>query len=162
MVSASSGCDEVVRLKERNVFAPSRLTAAMTKVFVYGTLKRGFPFFDLGLADAEFLGPVQTTQPYPMFIAADFYGPMMLDNPGEGLRITGELYEVDTLDKLDELEDVGKPGSFRTKIAVEPLGGGVPVDAVGYMKSEEWLQPLHSDYIADYQDRRFIPPWERD
>ncbi|WP_312797952.1 gamma-glutamylcyclotransferase family protein [Tianweitania sp.] len=134
----------------------------MIKVFVYGTLKRGFPFFELGLADATYFGPVQTTKPYPMFIAADFYGPMMLDSPGEGLRITGELYEVETLDKLDELEDVAKPGSYRTKIDVEPLGGGVPVEAIGYMKTREWLKPLHSDCIADYQDRRFIPPWERD
>jgi gamma-glutamylaminecyclotransferase len=156
--------DEDVSAIRRNVTAPRRFTAAMTKVFVYGTLKRGFPFFERGLADALFLGPVQTIEPYPMFIAADFYGPMMLDRPGEGLRITGELYEVDpsALDKLDELESVGKPGSFRSKVMVEPVGGGVAVEAIGYMKTEDWLKPLHSGTIADYQDRRFIPPWERD
>lgn len=136
----------------------------MTKVFVYGTLKRGFPFFELGLADADFLGAVQTIQPYPMYIAADFYGPMMLDRPGEGLQITGELYDVEpaAMDRLDELESIGKPGSFRSKIVVEPVGGGVPVETIGYMKTEDWLQPLHSGLIGDYQDRRFIPPWERD
>jgi len=135
----------------------------MAKVFVYGTLKRGFPFFPLGLAHAKYLGDVQTVDPYPMCIAADFYGPMMLDEPGKGMKVVGELFEVDAaeLEKLDELEDVGKPGSFRTRLTVEPIGGGVPVEAIGFMKTEEWLHPLHSGHLSDYQDRRFIPPWER-
>jgi gamma-glutamylaminecyclotransferase len=135
----------------------------MAKVFIYGTLKRGFPFFDLGLKDATFLGEVQTVQPYPLFIAADFYGPMMLDQPGKGLPVKGELYEVApaSMAKLDELEAVGKPGSFRSSLTVEPVGGGVRTQAIGFMKSEDWLQPLHSGYLSDYQDRRFIPPWER-
>ncbi|BCH67854.1 MULTISPECIES: hypothetical protein [Rhizobium/Agrobacterium group] len=47
----------------------------------------------------------------------------MLDRPGEGLPVTGELYNAD-----DE----------RLK-----------------------LRPLHSGSISDYQDRRFIPPWDR-
>lgn len=88
---------------------------------------------------------------------------MMLDRPGEGFCVRGELFEIgeDRLATLDTLEDVGKPGSFRTVLKVSALGGGEPTSAIGFMKSEEWLDPLHSTYLADYQDRRFIPPWKR-
>ncbi len=134
----------------------------MLDVFVYGTLKQGFPFHPLGLAGATFLGSVQTLEPYPLVIAGSFYGPMMLERPGEGLHVLGELYRVEPerLSKLDELEDVGKPGSYRTRIAVRGEGQG-PLEAIGYMKSAEWLKPVHTGYLSDYQDRRFIPPWER-
>ncbi|WP_019994690.1 gamma-glutamylcyclotransferase family protein [Aureimonas ureilytica] len=134
----------------------------MMDVFVYGTLKQGFPFHPLGLSGARFLGPVETLEPYPMVIAGSFYGPMMLERPGEGLRVRGELYRVEPerLAKLDELEDVGKPGSYRTRIAVGGQGAD-RVEAIGYMKSAEWLKPVHTGYLSDYQDRRFIPPWER-
>jgi gamma-glutamylaminecyclotransferase len=133
------------------------------KVFIYGTLKRGFPFFDKGLEGAEYLGEVETVEPYPLYVAGSIYGPMMLDRPGEGLHVRGELFEIDEarLHVLDELEAVGQKGSFRSTIRIAPVGGGVPSTAIGFMKSEEWLDPLHSGYLADYQDRRFIPPWER-
>lgn len=133
------------------------------KVFIYGTLKRGFALHSKGLSDTEFLGDVQTVKPYPLFIAADFFGPMMLNRPGEGTEVSGELFEVseDQLPKLDELEDVGQEGSFRADIKVMPLGGGETATAVGFFKSEQWLKPLHSNCIGDYQDRRFVPPWDR-
>jgi gamma-glutamylaminecyclotransferase len=133
------------------------------KVFIYGTLKRGFPLFDKGLEGAEYLGDVETVEPYPLYVAGAIYGPMMLDRPGEGLHVRGELFEVDEvrLRVLDELEAVGQKGSFRSVIQIAPVGGGAPSTAIGFMKSEEWLDPLHSGYLADYQDRRFIPPWER-
>jgi gamma-glutamylaminecyclotransferase len=135
----------------------------MVKIFVYGTLKRGFPLFERGLYDARFIGLVETAEPYPLVIAGSFFGPMMLDRPGEGLRVRGELFEIDAdrLPVLDALEDVGKAGSFRTELRVVPLGGGLPVEALGFMKTESWIDPQHSGWIADYQDRRFIPPWER-
>jgi gamma-glutamylaminecyclotransferase len=135
----------------------------MTAVFIYGTLKRGFPFHQMGLRDARFVGPARTVLPYPLLIAADFFGPMMLDRPGEGKQVLGELFEVapEQLPRLDELENVGQPGSFRGTLLVEPPGGGVQQNAIGFMKNEAWLHPLHSGYLCDYQDRRFIPPWQR-
>lgn len=101
--------------------------------------------------------------PYPLYIAGSFYGPMMLDRPGEGLRVRGELFEVSEhrLSVLDDLENVGKEGSFRSTVDVMPVGRGISMTAVGFMKSEAWLNPLHSGYLADYQDRRFVPPWQR-
>jgi gamma-glutamylaminecyclotransferase len=133
------------------------------KVFIYGTLKRGFPLFDKGLVGARYLGDVETVERYPLYIAGSSYGPMMLDRAGEGLHIRGELFEVeeDRLQVLDELEDVDDKTSFRSTVEVAPVGGGISTSAIGFMKTERWLDPLHSGYLPDYQDRRFVPPWER-
>ena len=135
----------------------------MIPVLIYGTLKRGFPLHEKGLAGLDPLGHYQTVEPYPLYIAMSFFGPVMLDRPGEGLVVQGELYEVEEarLRVLDGLENVGDPGSFRSQLLVEPVGGGVSLEAVGFMKDESWLQPIQSDYLSDYQDRRFIPAWER-
>jgi gamma-glutamylaminecyclotransferase len=135
----------------------------MEKVFIYGTLKQGFAFHEKGLAGARFLGLYQTATPYPLYIAKPFYGPMMLDRPGEGFVVQGEVYEADEerLLLIDGLEDIGKPGSFRSKILVETAGGWQRLEAVAYFKDESWLRPLHSEAISDYQDRRFMPPWNR-
>jgi gamma-glutamylaminecyclotransferase len=135
----------------------------MPNVFAYGTLKRGFPLHPCGMSQARYLGAYQTTRPYPLLIACDFFGPIMLDQPGRGLPVRGELFAVpdESLPTLDRLEAVGKPGSFRTTLEVEPLGGGLRVPAIGFMKDESWLDPVHSGFLADYQDRRFIPPWQR-
>jgi gamma-glutamylaminecyclotransferase len=158
--TASVSCREA---KPWNARIATDLSAAMKTVFVYGTLKAGFPFHPLALSKAQFLGTVQTAQAYPLMIAADFFGPMMLDRPGEGLVVHGELYAVkhDQLPVLDRLEDLGASGSFRTTLQVEPEGGGLRQEAIGYMKDESWLKPLHTGYLSNYQDRRFIPPWNR-
>lgn len=72
------------------------------KVFVYGTLKKGFSnhFF---LANARYLGPARTVERYALYM--DMY-------PGVYPRdhvspIVGQLFEVDaaTLRRLDALED---------------------------------------------------------
>jgi gamma-glutamylcyclotransferase (GGCT)/AIG2-like uncharacterized protein YtfP len=73
------------------------------RVFVYGTLKRGFPLHGEGLADAKFLGAYRPVAPYPMVIGGPRFAPMMLHQPGRGVRVSGELYQVspDQIAKLD-------------------------------------------------------------
>ncbi|MCG7508245.1 gamma-glutamylcyclotransferase family protein [Mesorhizobium retamae] len=127
-------------------------------VFVFGTLKKGFPLHEAGLAGARFLRSCSTVAPYPMLVAGPYFAPMMFNEPGVGLRVRGESYEVGagTLAELDRMESLGKPGNWRLPLQVSPVDGGPPVSAFAYMKSR-WLgQPVHSGYLADYQDRRFI------
>lgn len=133
------------------------------KVFIYGTLKRGFALHDKGLGNSKYIGDVVTVEPYPLLIAASFFGPMMLQQPGTGFRVAGELFEVpeEDLPLLDKLEDVGTEGSFRAMLQVQAVGGGLVHDAVGFLKDETWLDPIHSDFLSTYNDRRFIPPWDR-
>ena len=133
----------------------------MPRVFVYGTLKRGFPLHGEGLADAKFLGAYRTVAPYPMVIAGPRFAPMMLHQPGRGVRVSGELYQVspDQIAKLDALESVGLPGNTRCPITIESLESGARTEADAFFKGAELAQPAHSGWLAIYLlDPRFIPP----
>src|SRR4051794_9032822 len=132
------------------------------KVFAFGTLKRGFPLHH-GLAGARFLGEYRTIERFPMLIAGPWYAPMIFNEPGVGHWVCGELYEVDDacLSRLDEMESVGLPGNFRVAIEVVRPHGGAPCTAFVYMKSRALADPIHTDYLASYQDRRFISPEQR-
>ena len=136
----------------------------MIPLFVYGTLKRGFPLHESGMTGARFVGPYRTVSKYPLYVAGPWFTPMMLDEPGVGLRVEGELYEIadDRLPSLDATEHIGEPGNLRLVIAIEPLIGGTPVSASVYLKQRKLATPLHTHYIDNYQDRRFIPPGDRD
>jgi gamma-glutamylaminecyclotransferase len=135
----------------------------MINLFAFGTVKNGFPLHEKALPDVPSLGAYRTVQPYPMVVAGPWFAPMMLNQPGKGLRVRGELYRIDDvqLSAIDAIESIGRPGNLRISIDVEPLQGGPAVAAFAYMKTPELAAPLHSGYLDDYQDRRFIPPWCR-
>jgi gamma-glutamylaminecyclotransferase len=135
----------------------------VTRVFVFGTLKKGFALHDQGLRGARCLGRYRMVERFPLLIAGPWFAPMMLDQPGNGRHVTGELYDVDEarLALLDRLESVGRPGNFRRRVEIEPIDGGARCRAQAYMKAPALATPAHSDYIEDYQDRRFIPPDRR-
>jgi gamma-glutamylaminecyclotransferase len=132
------------------------------KLFVFGTLKRGFPLHH-GLAGAQFCGEYRTVERFPMLIAGHWFAPMMLNEPGLGHQVAGELYEIDAacLARLDGIESMGQPGNLRLAIDVTPIRGGAPETALVYMKSRALADPIHSEYRASYQDQRFIPPERR-
>ncbi|KAL6115226.1 ggact [Pungitius sinensis] len=84
----------------------------MTRVFVYGTLKKGQPnyhrLFESTNGKAEFLASARTSQKYPLVIASEHNIPFLLNIPGQGHRVHGEIYEVDDkmLGFLDDFESV--------------------------------------------------------
>jgi gamma-glutamylaminecyclotransferase len=132
------------------------------KVFVFGTCKRGFPLHH-GVAVAQFCGEYCTAQPYPMLIAGPWFAPMMFNEPGVGHHVSGELYDLDepSLARLDAMESIGQPGNLRIPIEVAPLHHGQQCIAFVYMKSRALADPVYTDYLSSYQDRRFIPPKRR-
>jgi gamma-glutamylaminecyclotransferase len=135
----------------------------MHRLFVFGTLKRGFPLHDRALAGSVCRGSYRTSEPFPMLVAGDWFAPMMMNEPGIGRHVLGELYEIadSRLKSIDEMESVGIPGHFRTLISVAPVCGGVACLANVYMKSRDLAVPAHTRYLSEYQDRRFIPPEHR-
>ena len=66
----------------------------MTRVAAFGTLKRGFPLHEEGLAGARFLGDCRTVERFPMLVAGPWFAPMILNRRGSGCRIEGELYAI--------------------------------------------------------------------
>jgi gamma-glutamylaminecyclotransferase len=135
----------------------------MPKLFVFGTLKKGYPLHRT-LEGATYLGPRRTWARYPMFVAGPWFAPMMLDQAGVGLQVSGELYEIDEgrLALLDDVESVGKPGNTRGLIQLEPMNSEFPETVWAYFKSPELAEPRHTDYLDVYRDRRFIPPTDRE
>jgi gamma-glutamylaminecyclotransferase len=134
------------------------LYAGMHRVFVFGTLKQGFPLHRQGLGDTPKRRDCRTVERFPMFIAGPWYAPMMMNEPGYGLQVRGELYEVDDtrLVLLDGLESVGKPGNFRVVIEVEALDSSARCLAFAYVKSRVFATPIHSDLVEVYDDDRFV------
>ncbi|POH31640.1 MULTISPECIES: gamma-glutamylcyclotransferase family protein [Sinorhizobium] len=130
-------------------------------VFIFGTLKKGFPLHRRGLAHAAYLGPYRTAANYPMLVAGPWFAPMMFHEPGSGLRVSGELYAIDpaTLERLDRT--IGKPGNFRRRIRVVPRRHGRRCEALAYFKARFLASPVHTGYLRSYEDRRFVPPWRR-
>ncbi|CAG0914111.1 unnamed protein product [Notodromas monacha] len=80
-------------------------------VFVYGTLKTGEPNHHWMTNDKEglcvFVKGGKTKTSFPLIIASKYNIPFLLDVPGNGHRVRGEIYEIDQkrLKYLDILED---------------------------------------------------------
>ncbi|XP_072031329.1 gamma-glutamylaminecyclotransferase-like [Amphiura filiformis] len=80
-------------------------------VFTYGTLQNGQPFHELMTKSekghATFVGKAKTVEKWPLVVATKFNIPFVLDKPGVGHHILGEVYRVDEemLHFLDELEN---------------------------------------------------------
>ncbi|PZO79340.1 MAG: gamma-glutamylcyclotransferase [Mesorhizobium amorphae] len=133
----------------------------MQLIFVFGTLKRGFPLHPK-LHNAAYMGPGRTVEAFPMYVAGGIRGPMMIDRPGRGLRVVGELFGVspEQLDGVDEAEEIGKPGNFRRLIPVV-TAARQRLDALAFFKDERLARPRASGYLTHYHDGRFLPPKTR-
>lgn len=124
-------------------------------IFVFGTLKEGFRNFHVNRA-RRVGGDVVTAQPYPLYIIGPMCLPWLLDRPGEGVPVVGQLFEVDdeTLAAMDRLERIDDPQWYlRGRIQVQPhLGGGAPLQAWVYFGGEPGFAGAvqHAGPIPEY------------
>lgn len=105
----------------RNYATPE--AGKQTTVFVYGTLKYGFPNWHEMPATAKYLGTARTTVPYPLVIDNKMGCPFVLDLPHHpsAQPVHGELYSVppDAVEFLDEFE--GVPSGFYVRKEIDLL-----------------------------------------
>lgn len=86
----------------------------LIKVFVYGTLKINQPnhnyLTELNNGFAEYICNGSTRDTFPLLIATKYNIPFLLNLPGTGHNINGEIYTIDVmmLSKLDLLESYPK------------------------------------------------------
>ncbi|KAK9503628.1 hypothetical protein O3M35_010148 [Rhynocoris fuscipes] len=83
---------------------------SLSKVFVYGTLKKGEPnhyWFESKNGFSKLIDCGSTVLKYPLIIGTKYNIPFLLAQPGTGYNVQGEVYEVDDrmLKNLDTLED---------------------------------------------------------
>ncbi len=130
-------------------------------VFVYGTLKRGFPNYDESLLGKFYCGVGTSLDSYPLVVANQFFSPTLIDEKGHGKNVVGELYNVgnEVLDKLDELEGVGQDrGYYRILIEVRQETWQV-ILAYAYVKNRKDLDIIHSEPLSCYEiDKRYVHP----
>ncbi|KAL2549222.1 AIG2-like family protein [Forsythia ovata] len=106
-------------------------------IFTYGTLKRGFYNHMLiedlmRTSDAVFLGDYSTIESFPLVVGPHGI-PYLINLPGSGHRVRGELYSVSSdrgLARLDELERIDDGHYERLPVEVTAEDGGEKVAAV--------------------------------
>jgi gamma-glutamylaminecyclotransferase len=137
----------------------------MHRVFVYGTLKRGYPNFDGNMDAARFVGDFRTCERYPLVVGGPWCSVYLLDEPGQGHQVRGEVFEIDdeALKVLDRLEATHLPDGYRrVECATEALDGAETSRAWVYLRQRRHVDGIH-ETLADFypQEARYIPPWKR-
>jgi gamma-glutamylaminecyclotransferase len=123
-------------------------------VFVFGTLKQGFPNHHI-IAQQSLLGEYETVQPYPLYLVGERHSPWMMDQPGEGMKVRGQVFKVDEqcLAALDELERIhARDGYRRQEIKVSSQQGTVKLSVYAYLKPAHQLNKKTIRYgpITEY------------
>ena len=140
------------------------MTEPTHRVFVYGTLKRGFPNHRY-LAGATFLGNAVMSDAYPLVVGGTWFTPYLIPEKGVGHRVMGEIWDVPEhmMPSLDRLESVHLPNGYRRQIApVIVEGSGEQTDAWVYFRERRHIPVIHTDALSDYQDRRYKAAEDRD
>jgi gamma-glutamylaminecyclotransferase len=131
------------------------ITTEVNYIFVYGTLKKGFGNHPiLQEIKAEFITEVETAERYPLVVNGL---PYLLNMPGNGKRVKGELYNrtnpEHAMTRLDSLE--GHPHFYRRQVIDVKDQAGNTVQAWAYfLYAPERVkrvlnegQPWHSEYV---------------
>ena len=140
--------------------------ADLQQVFVYGTLKRGFPNHHAIAEHVSYLGRFRTIEAYPLVVGGRWFSPNLINEPGQGHRVFGEVFETDTqgLELLDRLEGTDHPRGYRRiSVIVEELHFNACVDAWAYFKDRKDLDAICSEPMDEYQlDPQYVIPSQRD
>lgn len=116
-------------------------------LFAYGTLQRGGEFHRLLVdSNASFIGPGRLLVSYPLLVARY---PCLLDEPGTGHRVRGEVYRIPDAEgwaSLDRLE--GCPHEYTRRVEKAETDARI-LEAWTYF------------YIRDDLDRSRLTPVER-
>jgi gamma-glutamylaminecyclotransferase len=92
-------------------------------VFVYGTLKQGLRNHGVNKGVRR-AGEFETLEALPLYIVGKHFLPWLLDLPGQGFCVRGELYDCTAaeLAAMDKLERIGEPGWYlRRQIVLRPV-----------------------------------------
>lgn len=133
-------------------------------VFIYGTLKKGYPNHDEYLRSEKYLGKYRTIDCFPLVVANKWFAPILLQEPGVGKQVIGELYQVSEskLADLDRLEHTHQPKGYkRIVIEIQSIDKQQQLRVFTYMNERTHVTDISSEYLSEYTDRRYIPMAER-
>ena len=127
----------------------------MVNVFVYGTLKEGFANFGINQG-RRVPGVFRTVERYPLHIVTASFIPWLVNRPGTGEHVRGQVFEVDerVLREMDRLEQIDEPGWYsRAEIEVQQEGvAGTPLRTFVYFGAAERLATdiVHAGPLAEF------------
>ena len=137
-------------MKARRLFRPAsgvagraKLPPMSTLVFVFGTLKQGFPNAATNRGE-RLAGEFETLQAYPLHLVGERHSPWLVDAPGEGVPVRGQLFRVDdaVLAEMDTLERISQPDGYRrAALAVRDIISGTILEVQAYLKPHAQWQP---------------------
>jgi len=124
-------------------------------VFVFGTLKQGFPNFHLNHGE-RLEGDFKTREAYLFYLVGERYSPCIYTDSGKGEPITGEVYQVNQtqLDTMDVLERVGDANGYtRQLVSIIDNKTRRIIDAFIYLKTANQINPeaIKLGPITDYK-----------
>ncbi|MDM0052439.1 gamma-glutamylcyclotransferase [Variovorax sp. J22R115] len=117
----------------------------MHHVFVFGTLKEGFPNSAVNTG-VRVPGRFVTENRYPFYLVGERRSPWVLNSPGHGLHVEGQLFEVTDagLEQMDSLERIGEPDGYeRVRVPVREADApsADTVETFIYLKNPALLRP---------------------
>lgn len=117
------------------------------KVFVYGTLKRGYSNYNRLLRTSEFVSEAKTLPKYRLYDVGMF--PCMVKDGERGVAVEGEVFIVDdeTKQRLDWLEGISSGMYTREVVELEGVEG--PVEAYFWGRSPKGLRDIGSKWPAN-------------
>lgn len=138
----------------------------MYPLFVYGTLKRGFPNCDL-MKGAHFVGEYQTKDKLPLVIDGPWNIPYLIEKPGMGHHVRGEVFLVndEQLSLLDRFE--GVPHHYlRKQIVVvsssRNSNSPAEIECFVYMKASFSDQLLSKPFLVEFpRENNYVPTHQR-
>jgi gamma-glutamylaminecyclotransferase len=132
-------------------------------VFVYGTLKHGYRNAHVN-EGVRVPGEFVTVERFPLYVIGPHQLPWLVEQPGQGEHVLGELYEVNAqaLQRMDALERITEPDWYaRGRVMVRPRGNAQAdaVLAMVYFGSalRAASEVIHAGPIAEYTPRLGAP-----
>lgn len=138
------------------------MSREMHLVFVYGTLKRGFPNHHY-MTGAELVSEARTLEAWPLVVGGEWFTPYLLPEKGVGHRVAGELWRVpdEMMPALDRLESTHLPNGYRRVRILVDTEGGARHEAWAYFRERKHITQIRTDDLPEYQDRRYVASNDR-
>jgi len=108
----------------------------MNRLFVFGTLKEGFPNFNKNKC-SRLAGDFHTRKPYPLYLIGERSSPWLILKKGQGHQVYGQVFNVSNaaLLYMDKLERISEADGYqRVELEVCNQQTGETIEAFAYGK----------------------------
>jgi len=123
-------------------------------IFVFGTLKEGFPNYSVNNG-SRIPGEFVTINQYPLYLVGERYSPWLVLDEGCGFPVKGQVFQVSkqALADMDALERIDEPDGYRRiELDVVDLATQQTLTVFAYGKPKQQLEHalIQSELAGDY------------